>query len=71
MKLLIRILLAAAVLSGTVSLSIHSENGKVTVQAEAAHPEQMTALAGRYISAAGSICIRLVQASGQPSGSES
>ena len=62
MKLFTKIILVAAALSGTVSFSVHSENGKVSVQAEAEHPEQIIENTGKIISAAGSAIGELSEA---------
>ena len=67
MKLFTKIILIAAVLSGTFSFSVHSQNGKVTVQAEADHPEQIIENTGKIISAAGSAIGELSEAAASAS----
>ena len=55
MKAFTKIMLAAAVLSGAVSVNIHRNRDRLVFEAEAENPEEILRTAGKLISAAGSM----------------
>ena len=54
MKISTKLILIAAVLSGTVSLNIHKVNDKTVIEIQTENPEQIMETAGKIVSAAGS-----------------